>query len=581
MTKRLTFLIGTMMGFAFLVMLMLFSQRSRAALRIEVEGSLRRYAQSVGKLLAIELDTVSHDLDRLSAQREVLEAVEIEDLDRTLAGFVRSVSEVRPLLGEIAVLPSPEKVLYRGGSPGFASPELGEFARPRENLLIRALSKETEVLFHRTLRAVEGAQGYGFLVAKLDLADLSRRLSELSSATGAEKDSGKVSLFLSDNGGRVLASDSGKQGDLGSFLEDFDSTELLRRKSRSQIRVLGRESLLAWSPVSFGGTTWWVLVARPLAEAEAPMRRLGRALAGIAILIWAAALLALLLVVRRIADPMFRFVQKVIQNSERLARASRNQSVSTTQQATSIRETLSTVTELKSSMDQSIRVAKSVLEKVEDSLAASQKGLESSRRSQEGVSRIDGRIQEIRDTVEGLRRKTDQVGQILSVVNDLAEQSKFLSLNAAIEAARAGEHGRGFGVVAVEVRNLAQQSQEATSQIRKIIAEIRNSMAETFKVTQESGQDASEGIERSLETETAIQELSQVIDSSRGASDQIVASVNQQVLGMDQIVSAIEQIDEGVHQNVEASTETQQIAEDLRTASLALGELIGDTGEPS
>src|SRR5207249_7812791 len=86
---------------------------------------------------------------------------------------------------------------------------------------------------------------------------------------------------------------------------------------------------------------------------------------------------------------------------------------------------------------------------------------------------IKERVETISSDIRTLSQQTQQIGEITALVNDLADQSNLLALNAAIEAARAGEHGKGFSVVAQEVRRLAEQSKQATAQVRALLGEIR------------------------------------------------------------------------------------------------------------
>src|SRR4029077_15008864 len=102
-----------------------------------------------------------------------------------------------------------------------------------------------------------------------------------------------------------------------------------------------------------------------------------------------------------------------------------------------------------------------------------QLGLEAVEQSIQGMKSVRDKVQMIAQTILDLSNQTQQVGEITSVVNTLAQQSKMLALNASIEAAKAGEAGKGFAVVATEVKNLAEQSEQSTTQVQKILEDIR------------------------------------------------------------------------------------------------------------
>lgn len=294
--------------------------------------------------------------------------------------------------------------------------------------------------------------------------------------------------------------------------------------------------------------------------------------------IWAVAMAALGLLLWRLVEPLRAYAITVAGEAKRIAEAAQATSVAVTQQASSVRETTTTVRELQASMAQTRDVAQGVFEVAETSVQAGEEGTEATGEARRAVTDLGDRVDATSATIGDLADQIQRVGQILTAVNDLAEQSKFLSLNAAIEAARAGDHGRGFGVVALEVRNLAQQSQEATAQVRGIVETITGSMQQAIQASREGLQDARSGAEVVGRAEGAIRDLSEVIKRSREGAAQILASVNQQTLGIEQIAGAMEQIDSAVDQNVRSAEDAADIARRLREASHDLERVVGGLG---
>jgi methyl-accepting chemotaxis protein len=326
-----------------------------------------------------------------------------------------------------------------------------------------------------------------------------------------------------------------------------------------------------------GGERWTVLAIQSRASIVAPVEALHRKTFGLAFTTWILLLGVGSLIASRIANPLQRYVSLVTREADRIAISSQEQSVATTQQANSIRETTATVRELKASMDQTQEVASTVVITAEASIRATAEGIEASTSARDAMNKLTERVNDVTSTISALSREMGRISEILSVVNDLAEQSKFLALNAAIEAARAGEHGKGFGVVSVEVRNLAQQSQEATNQIRLIIEETAQAMEVALHTAKQGQEEAHRGQIVVDRTKQVIDSLSEVIKDAKLSSDQILASINQQSLGIDQIASAIDQIDEGVNQTVTAAENTASISISLRDASDQLGNVVGRT----
>jgi PAS domain S-box-containing protein len=205
-----------------------------------------------------------------------------------------------------------------------------------------------------------------------------------------------------------------------------------------------------------------------------------------------------------------------------------------------IEETLATVKELQTTVAQTTRRADNVADMARRSVEVSQQGQEAVATSIEGMQVIRQRVEGIAQNILALSENTQQIGEIIASVNDIAEQSKLLALNASIEAARAGEEGKGFAVVAMEVRNLADQSREATDQIRDILNEIQQATNSTVMATEEGSKGVDLGQSLIDQAGQTIQDLAAVIDEAAQAATQIRASARQQAVGVDQLAGAMD-----------------------------------------
>src|SRR4030042_393831 len=134
--------------------------------------------------------------------------------------------------------------------------------------------------------------------------------------------------------------------------------------------------------------------------------------------------------------------------------------------ATSVTETTTTVEEVKKTSQVSSQKAKYVSESAQKTMQVSQGGKKSVDDSIDVMNHISKQMQAIAESIVRLSEQSQAIGEIISTVNDLAEQSNLLAVNASIEAAKAGEQGKGFAVVAQEVKNLAEQSKQATAPVR-------------------------------------------------------------------------------------------------------------------
>ena len=233
------------------------------------------------------------------------------------------------------------------------------------------------------------------------------------------------------------------------------------------------------------------------------------------------------------------------------------------QTATGVSETTTTVEEVKQTAQVASQKAKSVLEGAQRSVQISQTGRKSVEETLAGMNRIREQMEFIAGSIVRLSEQSQAIGEIIATVNDLAEQSNLLAVNAAIEAAKAGEQGKGFAVVAQEVKSLAEQSKQATAQVRGILGEVQKATSAAVMATEQGSKVVEAGVKQSGEVSEAIRQLSESIAEAAQASTQIAASSQQQVVGMDQVAQAMESIKLASAQNVAGTKQAEAAARQL------------------
>ncbi len=246
------------------------------------------------------------------------------------------------------------------------------------------------------------------------------------------------------------------------------------------------------------------------------------------------------------------------------------QSAALQQQASSVSETVATVGELSRSADQVSEVARRVLEEADRSVQTSKRGLDAIQQSVHGMNDVREQVQNIATTILDLSERTQQIGSIIATVDDFAERSSLLALNASIEAARAGEAGKAFSVVAGEVKNLAEQSQQATEKVRAILSDIQRTTHTAVMVTEEGSKRVDRGVELVSGAGEIIGSLSTAITTAADAAKQIAAAARQQNNGIEQISVAMAGIEQFSKQNVEATRQTEATAQNLAAVSKQL-----------
>ncbi len=254
--------------------------------------------------------------------------------------------------------------------------------------------------------------------------------------------------------------------------------------------------------------------------------------------------------------------------------AASQQNASTVEQQAAISQTMATVEEVQATVRQTAQRAQAVSDASQQSVAVSRQGNASVSDTMEGMEMIQERVNAIAENILALSERTQQIGDIIETVNDIAEQSKLLALNASIEAARAGEEGRGFAVVAMEVRQLAEQSREATARVRAILGEIQQATNTAVMVTEEGSKGAQRGMALVTHAGQAIRDLSGVIEESAQAATQIAASTQQQTSGMDQLLVAMQSIRQASIQTAASTKQAEHGAQNLADMARQLEALV-------
>ncbi|TMO96182.1 chemotaxis protein [Pseudoalteromonas sp. S3260] len=190
------------------------------------------------------------------------------------------------------------------------------------------------------------------------------------------------------------------------------------------------------------------------------------------------------------------------------------------------------------------------------------------------VSDLAVQVEQAAATATGLASEADKIGQVMSEIEGIAEQTNLLALNAAIEAARAGEHGRGFAVVADEVRALSSRTQNATAQIHSSIKEIQDTLFSWSKIMQSTKQQADDCVNTTGQTQQELDSIFiQISEISQLATDISAAAEQQQVVSKD-IGSNVEKIKGLGDDNLQLSFSVARGAAELVEGSRKVNDLL-------
>jgi methyl-accepting chemotaxis protein len=248
---------------------------------------------------------------------------------------------------------------------------------------------------------------------------------------------------------------------------------------------------------------------------------------------------------------------------EILTATSRQISMANEQDAV-VTETTATVNEVRATVTETAERAQSVAETAQVSVDISRTGTEAVSQTISGMELIRRRVEDIADNILVLSEHTQQIGEIIATVNNLADQSRMLALNASVEAARAGEEGKGFAVVALEVRNLADQNRDATIQVREILGEIQRATNAAVMVTEEGSKGVDHGQDLVNRAGGSIRDLAHAIEEAALAAMQIAASTRQQTIGMDQLTQAMRTIKHATTETLSTTMQVKASVQNLR-----------------
>ncbi|MDM8548657.1 methyl-accepting chemotaxis protein [Desulfobacterales bacterium HSG2] len=275
-------------------------------------------------------------------------------------------------------------------------------------------------------------------------------------------------------------------------------------------------------------------------------------------------------------------IQQIMEGASTIASSITQISSIASQLAGSSSQTSASVTEISVTVEEVRQTAYISNEKAiyvsnisEHAAHTSEKGKKATENTVSGMSRIKMEMEYVAESVVKLSEQAQSIMDIISAVNDLAEQSNLLSVNASIEAAKAGEHGKGFAVVAQEVKSLADQSKAATKQVKTILNDIQKAISAAVLATERGSKAVEAGVSLSGEAGDSIDMLAESVEQSVQAIIQIAASSQEQLVGMDQLVEAMQNIKGASVQNadsaghLETATENlEQLGQNLRRAAL-------------
>ena len=316
------------------------------------------------------------------------------------------------------------------------------------------------------------------------------------------------------------------------------------------------------------------LLEQATRDATAAAERATSVLLGIAALAALLAVVVALVLTRTLGLQIGSAVQHVQSSSSELQTAANQQATGAKEQASAMSEITTTISELLTTSRQIAESSQRVAHIADDAVKAARSGEQTVAKTSESIGGIKRQVDLIVTHMLDLGKKSQQIGGILELINELAEQTNILAINATIEAAGAGESGRRFGVVADEIRKLADRVSSSTKEIRGLIDEIRAAVNTTVMTTEGGTKAVDTGARQFSDVAQAFKQIMSLVGTTTEAAREIELSTKQQATAIEQVNVAVANVAQATRETEASSTQTFQTATQLTTLSRELLKLI-------
>ncbi|MEO5362479.1 MAG: methyl-accepting chemotaxis protein [Magnetococcus sp. DMHC-8] len=332
--------------------------------------------------------------------------------------------------------------------------------------------------------------------------------------------------------------------------------------------------LSSHGPITIPGLQWAVVSVVAEAEAFASVEALNLAVLGVGAVCAVVVLVVGWFFARSLSHPLQQVINVISSSSAQMAASLTEQERVAAQQAASVNETNTTMEELGASARQSAEQAEVAANSADKALELSQFGMSRVEETMASMDKAKTKVEAIAQQILLLSEKTGQIRDIANLVSDFANETKMLAMNAAVEAVRAGEHGKGFAVLAMETRKLADESKRSAGKINALVAEVQRANNSTVMATEEGSKTVDEGMTISQNTAETFREVAQSMGTASQGAQQISLNIRQQSVAIRQVVEAMKSVNAGARESLAGMSQVKEGIRTLNEAAQTLQKMV-------
>ncbi len=429
----------------------------------------------------------------------------------------------------------------------------------------------------RAARDLNNSQIVGVVQTKIAVDEIERLLKEATVLLGeGGRNYQRESYYIIDGDGKIfIATEKSLLGqNVGGVVENYRQIQAAGKPVSQEFQ----HKLVTYVPIStregMEKIEWGVLILNDTEEVFAAQRNLVWALVGLVVGTGVVMSAIAAWVANGTTGSLNEIATAIAESSTEIAATMEQQERTVNHQATAVNQTTTTMNELGTSSRHSASQAEASATGAKKVLSLGDRGMKAVENTSSGMNTIRQKAGDTAGQILHLSEIASQISSISTIISDIANRTNILALNAGVEAVRAGEHGKGFGVVASEIRKLADQSKSSAEKIVALVLDIQNAINLTVMMTDETIKTVETGVQIVGETSTAFIGVRDAINEIVMSTQQISLNAQQQVQAIEQVVDAMNTLNGAARETVGGISNVKTRVQQLQIAAQNLKQMI-------